>query len=229
MEGKSMTRSQITRAVIARLAGFILVMGLILFGTAGSFAYWQAWIYIALLSILVLWTGIYLIRNDPALLERRMRMKEKQAVQKNVVLLSFIYIGLLFVLPGLNFRFGWSVTPVWAVAAGDVVIVVGYLLLHRVLKENTFASRVIEVEQGQKVIDSGPYARIRHPMYTSVITVYLATPVALGFWWMILPGLVIIPMLAVRIRNEEEVLSRDLPGYEAYLQKVKYRLMPGVW
>lgn len=229
MESKTMASAALTRAVIARLVGFIVVMGLILFGTAGSFAYWQAWIYIVLLSVLVLWTGVYLIRNDPALLERRMRMKEKQAVQKKVVLLSFIYIGLLFVLPGLNFRFGWSVTPVWAVIAGDLVIVLGYLLLHRVLVTNSFASRVIEVEQGQRVIDSGPYARIRHPMYTSVILVYLATPVALGFWWMVLPGLVIIPMLAVRIRNEEEVLTRDLPGYSDYLAKVKYRLVPGVW
>ncbi len=134
MEGKRMMRRQIIRTSIVRVAGFISLMGLILFGTAGSFAYWQAWIYIALLSVLVLWTGVYLIRNDPSLLERRMRMKEKQAVQKKVVLLSFIYIGLLFVLPGLNFRFGWSITPVWAVIAGDAVIVLGYLLLHRVLK-----------------------------------------------------------------------------------------------
>jgi protein-S-isoprenylcysteine O-methyltransferase Ste14 len=229
MENRHLTNKQLVRAAITRLVGFILVMGLILFGTAGSFAYWQAWIYIVLLSVLVLWTGVYLIRNDPALLERRMRMKEKQAVQKKVVLLSFIYIGLLFVLPGLNFRFGWSVTPIWAVIAGDLVIVLGYLLLHRVLVTNSFASRVIEVEQGQRVIDSGPYARIRHPMYTSVILVYLATPVALGFWWMVLPGLVIIPMLAVRIRNEEQVLARDLPGYDEYLKKVKNRLVPGVW
>ena len=132
-------------------------------------------------------------------------------------------------LPALNFRFGWSVTPVWAVIAGDIIIVLGFWIFYRVLRENSFASRVIEVEQGQKVIDSGPYAQVRHPMYLGVTLIYAFTPLALGFWWMVLPALSIIPILAVRIRNEEEVLARDLPGYGEYLQKVKYRLLPGVW
>jgi len=229
MEPKPMTRAELTKIAIVRLAGFFLVMGLILFGTAGSLAYWQAWIYLLILGGLALLVGIYLIRNDPALLERRMRMKEREAVQKKIVFSSFLYIGLLFVLPALNFRFGWSVTPVWAVIAGDIFILFGYWIFYRVLRENSYASRLIEVEQGQRVIESGPYASVRHPMYQGVILIYAFTPLALGCWWMVLPALSIIPILAVRIRNEEEVLARDLPGYSEYLTKVKYRLLPGVW
>ena len=229
MEAKPMTRAELARVAITRLAGFFLVMGLILFGTAGSLAYWQAWIYLLIMGGWAFLVGIYLIRNDPALFERRMRMKEREAVQKKIVFSSFLYIGLLFVLPALNFRFGWSITPVWAVIAGDIIIVLGFWIFDRVLRENSFASRVIEVEQGQKVIDSGPYATVRHPMYLGVTLIYAFTPLALGFWWMVLPALSIIPILAVRIRNEEQVLARDLPGYGEYLQKVKYCLLPGVW
>ena len=229
MESKHMSRKQLVLAALTRLVGFFLVMGLILFGTAGSLQYWQAWIYLITLSGLVTATGVYLIRNDPALFERRMRMKERESVQKKIIFSSFLYIGLLFILPALNFRFGWTVTPVWAVIAGDIIIVLGYYIFYRVLRENSYASRVIEVEQGQRVIESGPYARVRHPMYLAVTLIYAFTPLALGCWWMVLPALSIVPILAIRLRNEEEVLSRDLPGYEAYLHKVKYRLVPGVW
>jgi protein-S-isoprenylcysteine O-methyltransferase Ste14 len=229
MENRQMTKEQLARAAILRLLGFILVMGLLLFGSAGSFYYWQAWVFLILLGGLAFFTGLYLIRNDPVLLERRMRYKERQVVQKNVVLSGFVYIGLLFILPGLNYRFGWSETPVWAVILADIIIAIGYLLLYRVLRENSYASRVIEVADGQKVISSGPYAHVRHPMYLSVILIYLATPVALGFWWVTLPGLAIIPLLATRMRNEEAILSNDLPGYGDYLKKVKYRLVPRVW
>jgi protein-S-isoprenylcysteine O-methyltransferase Ste14 len=229
MENRQMTKKQLARAAILRLLGFIFVMGLLLFGSAGSFYYWQAWVFLILLGGLAFFTGLYLIRNDPVLLERRMRYKERQVVQKNVVLTGFVYIGLLFILPGLNYRFGWSETPLWAVILADIIIAIGYMLLYRVLRENSYASRVIEVAEGQKVISSGPYAHVRHPMYLSVILIYLATPVALGFWWVTLPGLAIIPLLATRMRNEEAVLSNDLPGYSDYLKKVKYRLVPRVW
>jgi protein-S-isoprenylcysteine O-methyltransferase Ste14 len=229
MENRQMTKEQLTRAAIIRWVAFMLVMGLILFGIAGSIAYWQAWIYLGILGGLSFLVGIYLIKNDPALLERRMHMKEREAVQKKIIFSSFLYIGFLFILPALNFRFGWTLTPVWAVLIGDILIVFGYSIFYRVLRENSYASRVIEVEHGQKVIDSGPYARIRHPMYTGVILIYAFTPLALGCWWLVLPALSIIPILAVRIRNEEQVLLRDLPGYGDYLKKVKYRLVPQVW
>lgn len=229
MEGTHLTQAQLIRISIVRIGGFIFLMGLILFGSVGSFAYWQAWIYILLWLGVAALTAVYLIRNDPALLERRMRMKERQTVQKKVILSSLSFIVIFFILPGLNYRFGWSVTPLWAVIAANLTIILGYWLISLVFMENSFASRVIEVEQGQKVIDTGPYARVRHPMYSGVILIYLATPVALGFWWMVLPGLVIFPILAVRIRNEEETLARELPGYREYLERVRYRLLPGVW
>jgi protein-S-isoprenylcysteine O-methyltransferase Ste14 len=229
MENRHMTKKQLAIAAISRMVGFFILMGLILFGIAGSLAYWQAWIYLLLLGGLTTLMGIYLIQNDPALFERRMRMRERETVQKKIIFSSFLYISFLFVLPALNFRFGWSTTPVWAVIMGDLIIMLGYWIFYRVMRENSFASRVIEVEQGQKVIDSGPYARVRHPMYVSVILIYAFTPLALGCWWMVLPALSIIPILVVRLRNEEQVLSRDLPGYGDYLAKVKYRLLPGVW
>jgi protein-S-isoprenylcysteine O-methyltransferase Ste14 len=229
MENQHMSRKQLVLAGLARLAGFFIVMGLILFGIAGSLQFWQAWIYLLMLGGLATLVGIYLIRNDPALFERRMRGKEREAVQRKIVFSSSLYIGMLFILPALNFRFGWTVTPVWAVILGDILIVIGYWIFYRVLRENSYASRVIEVEQGQKVIDSGPYASVRHPMYLGVILIYAFTPLALGCWWMVLPALSIIPILAARMRNEEMVLARDLPGYSEYLQKVKYRLLPGVW
>ena len=167
MENRHMTKKQLAKAAISRMVGFFIVMGLILFGIAGSLAYWQAWIYLLLLGGLTTLMGIYLIQNDPALFERRMRMRERETVQKKIIFSSFLYISFLFILPALNFRFGWSTTPVWAVIMGDLIIMLGYGIFYRVMRENSFASRVIEVEQGQKVIDSGPYARVRHPMYVS--------------------------------------------------------------
>jgi protein-S-isoprenylcysteine O-methyltransferase Ste14 len=229
MENRHMTKKQLIRAALVRLASFMLVMGLLLFGIAGSFQYWQAWLYLGLLVGLVTLTGAYLLRNDPALLERRMRMREREEVQKKIVFSSFFYIGLLFIVPALNFRFGWSVTPVWAVFLGDVLIAIGYWVFYLTLRENSYASRIIEVAKEQKVIDTGPYASIRHPMYLGVILIYSFTPLALGCWWMVLPALTIVPILAIRLRNEEQVLARDLPGYGEYLRKVKYRLVPGVW
>jgi protein-S-isoprenylcysteine O-methyltransferase Ste14 len=201
----------------------------VFFIPAGTLAYWEAWVYMGILLIPMAFVVRYFARRDPAFLERRMHMKERQPQQRWIIALSFIWFGLTFILPGLDHRFGWSEVPVWAVLLADGIVLAGYLFIFRVFRENSYASRVVEVMAGQKVIDTGPYAAVRHPMYVGVAAMYLATPVALGSWWALLPALLIIPLLVARIANEEKVLVAELPGYAAYRERVKYRLIPGVW
>jgi protein-S-isoprenylcysteine O-methyltransferase Ste14 len=159
-----------------------------------------------------------------------MRTREREKPQTLMVKLSLIWFVLTFVIPGLDHRFGWSDVPTEVVIASDVLVFLGYLMIMMVFRENSYASRVVEVTEGQKVIDSGPYAVVRHPMYLGSIVLYTFTPLALGSYWALLPVCLIIPILTIlRIPNEEEVLKRELPGYEEYMQRVKYRILPGVW
>ena len=155
--------------------------------------------------------------------------REQQAPQKLVIKLSFLWFFLVFILPGFDLRFGWSDVPIAAVLAADVLVMIGYAVILRVFQENRYASRVVEVADDQPVIQSGPYAIVRHPMYFGTALMYLATPVALGSWWALLPALLIVPILVLRILNEETVLAEQLPGYREYMQKIRYRLIPGVW
>ena len=155
--------------------------------------------------------------------------KPEIVTQKRVINLSLLWFLLAFIIPGLDFRFGWSSVPVIVVLVAALFVLLGYIMVFLVFRENTYASRVIEVAKGQKVIDTGPYAIVRHPMYIGAIVMYVLSPLALGSWWAVLFALPIIPLLVVRILNEEKVLSQDLPGYVAYCQKVRYRLLPGIW
>ena len=158
-------------------------------------------------------------KHNPEFLERRMRVGEKEKTQKKIIRFSFIFFLLAFILPGLDKRWGWSNVPLMVVIIADLLVVISYAWIVRVFKENIYASRIIEVDQEQKVISSGPYAVIRHPMYTGVAIMYSVSPLALGSWWALIPGLMIIPVLVARLLNEEEVLSRDLPGYVEYIAK----------
>jgi protein-S-isoprenylcysteine O-methyltransferase Ste14 len=147
-----------------------------------------------------------------------------------MIKLSTLWFGLGYLIPGLDRRFGWSHVPAWLVVTSLILVLAGYIMIFFVFRENSYASRVVEVEKGQKVIDTGPYAVVRHPMYTAFIILTAFTPLALGSYWAVLPMWMIIPILTVlRIPNEEEVLKRALPGYAEYMQKVKYRLLPGIW
>jgi protein-S-isoprenylcysteine O-methyltransferase Ste14 len=214
---------------LGRLVGaFVVLLGVFLL-PAGTWAYWEAWVYMAVLFTPMTLVLAYLLARDPDLLERRMRTKEKEAEQGLVIKLGSLLYLLIFLLPGLDRRFGWSDVPVAAVIVADVFFLLGYGLFVLVLRENSYASRVVEVEEGQRVITTGPYAIVRHPMYVAVILMFVSTPVALGSWWAVLPGLLLIPLLALRIRNEEQVLSRELEGYSGYMQVTRYRLAPGVW
>ncbi|MCK6538603.1 MAG: isoprenylcysteine carboxylmethyltransferase family protein [Anaerolineales bacterium] len=216
-------------AALLRLVVGILMIGALLFLPAGTFKYWQAWVWLAVLFIPMGFSLAYLLKIDPKLLERRTRTDEMRPEQRRIIMASVIYFLVIFILPGFDVRYGWSNVPVWLCLAADGVVLASYLLYLLVLKTNTYASRVVEVEQGQQVITSGPYALVRHPMYLAMILMMTATPLALGSYWIMLPSILFILLLAARAKNEEELLQKELKGYSEYMQKTRYRLFPGVW
>ncbi len=229
MSNNQLPRGELIKMVCARVLVVIALLLAMFFLPAGTFAYWEAWVYLAVLLIPMFLVLIYLLEKDPKLLERRMRMREKEAEQKLIIRISHLHFLLTFLLPGFDKRFEWSNVPVVVVIVADVLVLLGYGMFFLVLRENRYASRIIEVEQEQKVISSGPYAIVRHPMYLAVSLMYILSPLALGSYWAMTPSLLIIPLLAARIRNEEGVLGRELKGYQEYVQKTKYRLVPGIW
>ena len=216
------------RALLLFPAAF-LMLGLMFFVPAGTLDYWQAWGYLAILFTPVIFVVAYFLKNDPEFLERRLRLKEKQAKQQLVVKLSGIIFIVGFLLPGFDRRFGWSSVPMELVLAADAVVFLSYLFIFLVFRENSFAGRTIEVVKGQTVISTGPYSIIRHPMYLGTILMYAATPIALGSCLAFPVFLLIIPLLILRIQNEEDVLRRELPGYADYCKRTRYRLAPLVW
>lgn len=216
-------------ASIVRLVVGILFIGAMLFLPRGTWRYWQAWAWLAALFLPMMVSLVYLVKSDPTLLERRTRTSETRSTQKWIIGLSAVYLTGVFIVPGFDVRLGWSRVPAWVSLAANVVVVASYVLYMLVLKTNTFASRVIEVEQGQQVITNGPYAFVRHPMYLAMILMMTASPVALGSYWAALPSIGFIILLAVRAKNEEELLVNELKGYLEYMQKTRYRLFPGVW
>lgn len=225
---KATTRSIWRRALLTYAAALALLAAMF-FVPAGTLDYWQAWLYLAVLFGLMAGLGAYLIRYEPELLERRMRTRETELRQQRIIRASLALFLLAFLVPGLDRRYGWSAVPVWVVVAAVVVMAAGYALFVRVLLANRFASRVVEVEAGQTLATTGPYAVVRHPMYVAMLAIWLASPIALGSWWALPPMLGIVPVLVLRIRDEEALLARDLAGYRAYMAEVRYRLIPGVW
>jgi protein-S-isoprenylcysteine O-methyltransferase Ste14 len=214
------------------LAVLAAIMGLLLFGCAGSLRYWQAWIYLLLFFGLSAAITFDLLRRDPALLERRMKAgptAERRPVQRVIMLgASLGFIGLL-VLPALDYRFKWSAVPPGGVVLGDALFVLGFGFIARVYRENTYTSAIVEVAEGQRVITTGPYAVVRHPMYASALLYVVGTPLALGSYWGFLAFAFMLPFLLWRLVDEERLLVRDLPGYAAYQRNVRYRLIPFLW
>lgn len=217
------------KKVIVRfgLAGPIMAAFFLL--PAGIWRFWQAWAYMAVLLIPMFLVLVYFLKKDPALLERRMRTKEKEPEQKTLIKLSYLLFLAAFLLPGFDRRFGWSTVPVWLVIAADLIIFAAYGLFVLVMRENSYASRVVEVDQKQEVVRTGPYAVVRHPMYAAILPIYVISPLALGSFWALVPAAFIPLILVARIRNEEKVLGESLAGYTEYTRQVKYRLIPGIW
>jgi protein-S-isoprenylcysteine O-methyltransferase Ste14 len=214
------------------LVALAAVMALLLFIPAGTTRFWQAWLYLAIFFGASAITTLDLMRRDPALLERRMAggpTAEKRPVQKLIMLAtSLAFIGLL-VVPALDRRFGWSHVPLAVVAAGDLLVAVGFRFIFSVYRANTYTSATIEVAKDQQVISTGPYAIVRHPMYASALLYLVGTPLALGSFWGFAPLAAMLPFLVWRLLDEERLLGASLPGYVDYQRKVRHRLIPLVW
>lgn len=229
MNKNELSQSDLSKKILARFFLFIGFMLVMFFVPAGTLAYWEAWVYLIVILIFMFCFMIYFLKNDPELLERRMRTKEKETEQKRIV--KFLFLACLFtiLLPGFDKRFEWSHVPVAVVIFADIIVLLGYSIIFLTLRENSYASRIIEVEKGQEVVSTGPYTIVRHPMYLGSTLMFLLTPLALGSYWAIIPAVFIIPILMTRIRNEEQILEKELKGYSEYMQKIKFRLIPGIW
>ena len=216
------------QAVLKFLCGFVLVAAL-LFIPAGSFGYRQAWLLLGILFVPMFCAGIVMLTKSPELLRKRLNAKEKQSEQKAVILLSGLMFLAAFLLAGLNFRFGWIVLPGWVSIAAAVVFLLAYALYAEVLRENVYLSRTVEVQENQKVIDTGLYGVVRHPMYMTTLLLFLSMPLVLGSVLSFAVMLLYIPIIAKRIRNEEQVLEAGLDGYAEYRRRVRYKVIPFVW
>ena len=207
----------------------LVILGALLFLPAGTFAFPQAWLLLGILFVPMFAAGIVLMIKNPKLLEKRLNAKEKENEQKAVLAFSALMFAAAFVVAGLNFRFGWIVLPVWASWAAAVVFLGAYALYAEVLRENVYLSRTVEVFEDQKVIDTGLYGVVRHPMYMTTLLLFLSMPLVLGSPFSFAIMLLYIPIIALRMKNEEQVLERELAGYREYKQRVKYKIIPFIW
>ena len=207
----------------------VVIIGLLLFLSAGSLQYWQGWLLMGVLFVPMFCAGLVMMAKNPELLRKRLNAKEEEQEQKTVVKLSGLLFISAFVVAGLNWRFGWCVLPDWAVWASAVLFLVCYLLYAEVLRENTYLSRTIEVQEDQQVIDTGLYGIVRHPMYMATTVLFLSMPLVLASPISFLIMLLYLPLIARRIKNEEKVLEDGLKGYKEYKQRVKYRVLPFIW
>ncbi len=218
----------LTNALIKFICGILLV-GLLLFLPAGTLNYPNGWLFAALLFIPMLILGIFLFIKAPELLRKRLDTKEKEKTQKGVIALSALLFLGGFIVAGLDFRFGWSEMPSLVVILSSIVFLASYALYAEVMRENAYLSRTVKVQDGQKVIDSGLYSIIRHPMYAVTIWLFLSMPLVLGSWYALICFAHYPIVIIIRILNEEKVLTKELDGYEQYKKKVRYRLIPFIW
>lgn len=223
-----MNKSLLTQALIKLVSGLILIC-ILIFLPAGSFSFWQGWLFIGILFIPMLIAGVILMRKNPDLLRKRLDAKEKESEQRTVVAMSGFLFMAAFIIAGLNWRFGWWLIPDWAVWVAAGMFLCSYVLYAEVLRENTYLSRTIEVQKGQKVIDTGLYGIVRHPMYMATIILFLSMQLVLASPISFFIMLGYIPVIAKRINNEEHVLEEGLDGYKEYKEKVKNKIIPGIW
>lgn len=223
-----MDKSLLRQALVKFFSGVLLV-GLLLFLPAGTLYFRRAWLLMGILFVPMFLAGLVMLFKSPELLRRRLKAREAEGEQRTVIALSGLMFLLCFILAGLNFRSDWMMLPRWVSLAAAGVFLLGYGLFAEVLRENAYLARTIEVEEGQKLIDTGLYGIVRHPMYSATVLLFLAMPLVLGSPLSFGVMLLYLPIIAKRIRNEEKVLSKGLEGYRDYCQRVKYRLFPGIW
>ena len=218
----------LANALIKFTCGLLLV-GLLIFLPAGTLAYPKGWLLMGILFVPMLMAGFVMLYKAPALLEKRLDAKEKQSAQKGVLGFSALMFVGGFVLSGLDFRFGWSRVPLWVTIAATALFLLSYLLYAEVLRQNAYLSRTIRVEEGQHVVDTGLYAIVRHPMYMATIFLFLSIPLVLGSWYALLVFAAYPAIIIVRLKDEEQLLTRELPGYAEYKKKVPFRIIPFIW
>jgi protein-S-isoprenylcysteine O-methyltransferase Ste14 len=224
--------SDLNTKVWVRLAGLAVVMALLLFVPTGTLRYWQAWLYLAVFFGAAIIITLYLMKHDPALLERRLRggpTAEKEPTQKLIMLFACIGFIALLVVPALDVRHGWSMVPVWVVIVGAILVAVGFYVTFLVYKENSFSAATIQIAPDHRVVSTGPYARVRHPTYAGGLIYCIGTPLALGSYWGLLAFAAFAPVLVWRLLDEEKFLARNLPGYTDYQRRVRWRLIPGIF
>ena len=225
----------VERLTTKALAGFVklfIVLGMLLFLPAWTLNFWQAWVFLLVFSACVWLITLDLLKRDPRLVERRIKggpLAEKEKSQKVIQALASVFSVLVIVAAGLDHRFGRSGVPASLVITGDAGIALAFLIMFLVLRENSFASAIIEVDRDQRVISTGPYRVVRHPMYAGALLMYLFLPLALGSYWALLPVPPVFAVIVLRLLKEESYLAKNLPGYDAYRLKTRYRLAPGIW
>ncbi|MBQ6332888.1 MAG: isoprenylcysteine carboxylmethyltransferase family protein [Clostridia bacterium] len=223
-----MTAKLFVQAIVKFLFGLVLI-GLLLFLPAWSLKYWNGWLFLGILFVPMFIAGIVMMFKNPELLRKRLNAKEEEQEQKTVIALSGLMFLAAFIVAGLNFRFQWIVLPAWAVWIGVCVFLAAYLMYAEVLRENTYLSRTVEVQENQKVIDTGLYGIVRHPMYSATLFLFLSMGIVLGSPISVAILLLYIPIIALRMKNEEQVLEKGLDGYKAYKTRVKYKVIPFIW
>lgn len=223
-----MTKKLFCQAIIKFIMGVVIV-GVLLFLPAGTFDYWQAWLLIAILFIPIFFAGIVMMLKNPELLQKRLNANEGEAEQKQVIALSGIMFLAAFIVAGLNIRFDWLILPAWISYVAAIIFLFAYILYAEVLRENMYLSRTVEVQENQKVIDTGLYGIVRHPMYMATLLLFLSMPLVLGSVFSFFILLLYIPILRKRISNEEKVLEQGLKGYFEYEKEVKYKIIPYIW
>lgn len=221
--------SKLFSQAIVKFVSGLLIVGLLLFLPAGTFAYWQAWLLIGILFIPMLIAGLIMMKKSPDLLRKRLDAKEEESEQKMVIALSGLMFLTAFITSGLNYRFRWFVLPAWVSYVAVVVFLLAYALYAEVLRENVWLSRTVGVQENQKVVDTGLYGIVRHPMYMATLFLFLSMPLVLGSVISFVIMLLYIPIIVKRIRNEEQVLERGLEGYAEYRKRVRYKVIPYVW
>ena len=214
---------------IGKFAAGLVLVGLLLFVPAGTIGYWYGWLFILILFVPMLIAGVVLMLRAPELLKKRLSAKEEQTEQKAVLALCGVMFLAAFIVAGLNYRFDWLVLPKWAALAAALLFLGGYAMYAEVLRENAWLSRTVEVQENQTVVDTGLYGVVRHPMYAATLLMFLSMGFVLGAPVSFLIMLLYVPIIALRIKNEEDVLTAGLPGYAAYCKKVKYKVIPYLW